>query len=316
MIKKEFFHKKFSVGLCLNEPMQAITDFLEKNKIWLNSVYFSLPLGSRFYSREALAEEYEGNEGKLFKVLSLLSQLGIRREAAVNTWNLSDGELDDAIAFCSKHELVPEEIVCLREYGKKLSEAFPDTEIKYSVNNPEPDGSGINHYFRTLVAGKGFLRDMDARYAFLNKGYHMTLLLNNGCLPICTTACDLVKCHRYFDYAINRYGLDATFARCSFFPSELGALVLSDPCADQYKFKISNRPLGLSYTQQVLDGYLSLEDDYEAMKADPRKMALFCTVKPLAQHVREIDLETVRKWKEQWKAEMQYGNHRENRSDL
>ena len=56
MINQDFFRKKFSVGLCLNESLSDIIVFLENNKEWLNSVYFSLPLGMRFYSRESLAE--------------------------------------------------------------------------------------------------------------------------------------------------------------------------------------------------------------------------------------------------------------------
>ena len=316
MIDRLFFKKKISVGLCLDEPVSAIETFLERNREWLNSVYFSLPLGMRFYSRESLADEYEGNEEKLFYILSFLSRLGIRREMAVNTWELTDEELDRAVAYCRDRRLCPEEIVCLREYGARFAREFPNAEIKYSVNNPEPDGSGITADFHTLVAGKGLLRDRAARHAFLERGYRMTLLLNNGCLDSCITACDAIKCHRYFDQAVNADGLDRTFARCSFFPSELRALILTDRYAERYKFKISNRPLGLDYTQRALDAYLSLEDDYEAMAADPGYMALFCTAHPLAANIRKVDPDHVRELKEQWITELTYDSDRAERSGI
>lgn len=310
MIKEDFFKKKFSVGLCLNEPLAAIDSFMKRNKDRLNSVYFSLPLGMRFFSRESLADEYDNNEEKLFTVLDMLASHGIRREMAINTWDLSDKELDSAIRYCREHNICPEEIVCLREYGEILSKAFPDAEIKYSVNNPEADGSGITKYFHTLVAGKGLLRDMNARHSFIEKGYQMTLLLNNGCLAICNTPCDTIRCHRYFDHAINKYGLDRVYAECSFFPSELRTLILCDKYSDRYKYKISNRPLGLQYTQQVLDAYLSMEDNYEDMQADYRKMALFCTAHPLAVKLRQVDTDQVRMLKEQWMTELLHDNNR------
>lgn len=299
-LHQDFFKKKFSVGLCLNEPISHIDSFLESNQKWLNSVYFSLPLGRNFLSRESLENEYDGNEEKLHLILSILSQKKIRREMAINTWDLTEDDLERAILYCRKYQLYPEEIVCLKEYGEILSKAFPDAEIKYSVNNPESDGSGITDVFHTLVAGKGLLRDIKARHQFLDKGYGMTLLLNNGCLSICNTVCETIQCHRYFDYFINKNGLDYTYANCSFFPSELKALIMYDKYADYYKFKISNRPLGLEYTQHVLNSYLELKDNIISVQNDYKNLALFCTVHPLAIRLHDIDLGQVLKLKESW----------------
>ena len=297
-INKDFFKKKISVGLCLGESFQDIQSFLERNQKWLNSVYFSLPLGKRYFSRDSLEKEYTNNEKKLFDVLNLLKEMGIRRELAVNTWNLSEEEITCAIDYCRRHDLIPEEVVCLKEYGKAFRQAFPGAEIKYSVNNPEADGSGITKDFDTMVAGKGVLRNRKVRNHFIDNGWAVTLLLNNGCIPICNTICETIQCHRYYDHAINKDGLDETYALCSFFPSELKALLMNDRFADQYKFKISNRPLGYSYTQQVLDAYLSLVDDYEVMESDHRKLTLFCTAHPLAIRIHDIHLDHVRQLKD------------------
>ena len=306
MVDEAFFERKFSVGLCLNEPFLAFKAFLEKNQRWLNSIYFSLPLGDRFFSRESLADEYRNNDEKLFAMLDTIAKLGIRREMAINTWDLTEEELAQAIRYCNDRELQPEEIVCLREYGRILGRAFPKAEIKYSVNNPEADGSRITNDFHTLVAGKGLLRDMRARHSFLEKGFQITLLLNNGCIWTCNTPCESICCHRYFDHMIRSHGLDWTYAKCSFFPSELRALIQNDPQMSRYKYKISNRPLGLRYTQQVLDAYLSLEESEASMQKDYRYLALFCTAHPLAVRMQDIDPNQVLTLKKQWIMELEH----------
>ena len=69
----ELLRKKISIGLNLNEPEDDIYSFLETYKDYLSSLYFSLPLGVGFYSRNELAEEYEaeGAEKKLVRKYSL-----------------------------------------------------------------------------------------------------------------------------------------------------------------------------------------------------------------------------------------------------
>ena len=93
-------------------------------------------------------------------------------------------------------------------------------------------------------------------------------------------------------------------------------MILSEDYAGRYKYKISNRPLGLHYTQQVLDAYLSLKDPYEAMVKDPRKLALFCTAHPLAANIQKVNLENVRKMKEQWMSEILYDHYRTKQPDI
>lgn len=44
----ERLRKRFSIGLCLSEDSQKSVDFFCKYQNWLDSVYFSLPLGKNF----------------------------------------------------------------------------------------------------------------------------------------------------------------------------------------------------------------------------------------------------------------------------
>lgn len=72
----ERLRKKFSIGLNLNEKEEDIIQFLFDYQQWLNSLYFSLPLGEGFYSRNELASEYEANgaEEKLFRIIDYLKK--------------------------------------------------------------------------------------------------------------------------------------------------------------------------------------------------------------------------------------------------
>ena len=300
----DLFYKKFSVGLNLSEPITEIHNFCVRNHNYLNSIYFSLPLGTQFYSRKALSLEYENNEKKLLDVLNFISQLGIKKELALNTYHLNQTDLENAAIFCADNGIIPDEIVCLREYADELSKAFPKSELKFSFNNTFTDNIKIEPPFETLVAGKGFLRDIRKRHEVIHRGFMLTLLLNNGCLLWCRTSCGGAHCHRLFESAIKKYGLNYVYALCSFFPSELKHIIETDEESNRYKYKISNRPLGLNYTQTVIESYMSLEDDYDLLHNDYHNLNLFCVAGALSKYLSDIDIFEVKKIKENIKEEV------------
>ena len=75
------FNKLFSVGLNLGEP-EEIKSFIGDYCEYLSSIYFSRPLGDRFYSRTELKKEYEDEHAleKLKRLIIYMRQLGIRSE--------------------------------------------------------------------------------------------------------------------------------------------------------------------------------------------------------------------------------------------
>ena len=55
----DLFHsKRFSVGLNMENSQEDIRTVLEEYKDMLSSIYFSFPLGRKFYSRTELENEY------------------------------------------------------------------------------------------------------------------------------------------------------------------------------------------------------------------------------------------------------------------
>lgn len=290
----ERLKKKFSIGLNLNENEEDIMQFLIDYQQWLNSLYFSLPLGEGFYSRNELADEYEsdGAEEKLFRIIKSLKKYDIRSEVAINIYGLSKEDIGRAITYMKRMNLYPDEIVCLNEYGKQLSEAFPGSELKYSFNNPGPPSV----HFDTMVVGKGYIRNMVARHKIIDGGQNLVLLLNNGCSFDCHYPCgDSKFCGSILDNNLKSHDLNYMYALQSFFPSELIRLLDEDDYSSRYRFKLSNRPLGLEFSRRVLDSYCGLvnKSEIDFISEDKCNYGLFCVMFEMFRRRDEFSIEQI-----------------------
>ena len=291
-MKDSILEKKFSVGLCLGEDIESIEQFLDQYQKYLNSIYFSVPLGRKFYSRAKLAEEYDGNEEKLLCVLKNIRSRGIRLELTLNTRDLDEEDIRKAIAFCVDNDVMPEEIVCLKEYGQLLRKEYPNCEIKYSFNNHDVWLNKVDDDFDTVIVGKGLLRE-PVKIGEIIKRFNVTYMLNNGCSFICNGKCGASNCRKIFEADINQNGLNYVYARSSIFPSELNYLILHTDYADRLKFKISNRPWGLEFTTKVLEAYISLEDSIAEWKKNPAVLREFCATVPISEKIDDLDLDKI-----------------------
>lgn len=295
----ERLKKKFSIGLNLDEREEDIVKFICDYQHWLSSVYFSLPLGSRFYSRNELSREYEtpGAEDKLFRVIRVLREHNIRAEVAVNIYGLSRTDIEKAVRYMNEKSFKPDEIVCLDEYGEQLKKAFPKAELKYSFNNPLPPTVP----FDSMVVGKGFIRNQAERHKIIDGGQGLVLLLNNGCSFECHFPCgDSKFCGAILNNNLKKHDLNYMYALQSFFPSELFRLLDEDPYASRYRFKLSNRPLGLEYSRKVMDSYchLTCHTEAELINADDRNYGLYCVMAELIRRRNELSFDRVMKYKE------------------
>lgn len=287
------YYKKFSIGLPMDASLSEFEDFLQEFSDIISSMYFSIPLGRKFYSRTELENEYEstGAEDKLFIFLNLLHKHNIRAELTVNSYNLSEQDLEAVIQYLSAHDFIPDEIVCLKEYGSFLKQRLPMVEIKYSFNNTSRN---VPDCFDTVVFGKEYLRNMEARHRWIDEGKGFVLLLNNGCSFSCHYECgDSKFCGAILDQNLKNNSLDYLYAIQSFFPFELVRLCMEDPYADKYKFKISNRPLGMAFTKNVLRYYSKGVDVSELISQSADNYAYFCVMYRLFVHRNELDFENI-----------------------
>ena len=285
--------KKFSIGLPMDASVSEFESFLSEYSDMLSSVYFSIPLGRRFYSRTELENEYEapGAEDKLLTFLHLLYKYNIRTELTVNTFRLLELDLKRVVQYIYEHNIEINEIVCLKEYGLFFRRCFPDVELKYSFNNTSSD---VPSWFDTLVFGKDYLRDINARHRWIDCGKGFVLLLNNGCSFSCHYECrDSRFCGAILNQELKENSLNYLYAIQSFFPWELERLCENDPYADKYRFKISNRPLGMQFTKNVIQYYAYGVDVSALLSQSTDNYGYFCVMQQLFVHRNELNYEEI-----------------------
>lgn len=283
--------KAFNIGLNLDASLKELDSFFASYAHLISDVYFSLPLGKTFYTRRGLIREYEDNESKLMDAIGMIKQYGIKTEITLNT-RLRQDELVKAIDYIYLHNIVPDEIVCLNRSLDMLKEAFPKTEFISSYNNGFSD---VDEKFDSVVLGQKFLRDEKARHAFIDKGFQVVLLLNNGCGFDCNPEyCDSAHCSHSYQASLKTHTFDEIYAIQSFFPEELASLLESDPLAHTYKFKISNRPLGIAYSEKALNAYSTpIFTTATEMEKEPSNYALFGALHSLCMRVNDYDYRAI-----------------------
>lgn len=298
----EKYIKKFSVGLNLNEKIEALELFFEEFAPYLSSVYFSVPLGNRYYSREILAKEYT-DENKFLQAVELIKKYEIRTELTVNTYNLRTEDLEKIRLYLDMHNIVPDEIVCLSNYAEYFATFFPNTEIKYSFNNAQTV-QGIDKeelkFFNTVVVGKEYLRSENKRHDLIKKGKNVVLLLNNGCSFECRMGCGTTAyCNAILRNNLKKGDINYYYALQSFFPEELENLMCTDHYGNTYRFKISNRPLGLDYTKKVLNAYMTWNHQrtIQEINSDHGIYEYFCTMGVLLKMSNSLDIKEINRLK-------------------
>lgn len=271
--------------------------FLRNNADLIDSIYFSVPLGPKFYSRTELKNSIEGEESekKLLYLLNILDELDIKKELAVNTYKLDVSDLYNICTYLKKHNIIPDEIVCLKAYGNFFKKKYPNAEIKYSFNNPIV--SDLDD-FDTVVVGKEYLRNMKKRHELIKQGKNVVLLLNNGCSFNCHYQCGNLKfCNSLLKETLKKLTINEVYAMQSFFPEELRDILKYDIYADKYRFKISNRPLSVQYSQIVLASYVSDKFGKDYICESRINYGLFCTMLTLLKRIDNFDITKIVEYK-------------------
>ncbi len=293
--------KKFNLGLNLDASLVELEEFLNRYCEFITSIYFSLPLGIRYYSRTSLEKEYAENREHFLDALNIIKNKGIKLEVAFNT-ELHDEELERGIEFILKYDINPQEIVCMNSSVQTLKTAFPKAKMISSYCNGYTD---VAEMFDAVVLGQHFLRSKERRYDWISKGYEVILLLNNGCSFECMhKKCNTQICSALYTKSLEHYSKDEIYAMQSFFPVELKSLIEGDQYSGDYIFKISNRPLGLEYTQKALYAYLNfIEYTEEDFKENPKNYALFGALTELCKRVDSYHYSAIMKAKKKFTRE-------------
>ena len=87
--------------------------------------------------------------------------------------------------------------------------------------------------------------------------------------------------------------LNYLYAIQSFVPWELEQLCENDPYADKYRFKISNRPLGMQFTKNVIQYYAYGVDVSVLISQSTDNYGYFCVMQQLFAHRNEFNYEEI-----------------------
>ena len=268
--KIESLKNKFSFGISLDINIDDYKKIIKKYQTYIRGVYFSLPLGNEFHTRQLVVREYckTDSEEKLLNILKLFTENNIKLEAVLNQYNIPDQKILQAVEYI-KTKLEIDAICILDEYVKTIKKYFPHMYLVSSFNNYEKIKYEGDTPYNEIVVGRKFLRDIKNIKELRKLGLDVKFLLNNGCSFNCGTCrSGQENCKKVFDLNIKKFTAEELYALQSFWPFELNKLNEKINLNDIKEFKISNRPCTYEYLDKCLNSYIfcdeKKEDDFIA----------------------------------------------------
>lgn len=302
VMNKDYFIKKFTLGINTAISATDYEKFLEKYKDYIYSIYFSPPLGDEYSTRKIYSDNLRTSEQikNFYNILNCIKRLGIKYEVCINIGRLSEKQINDAISYM-KSEILPDEIVCLDKYFPMLKDALPTCRFIYSFNNPDPllNQIEIEKYDEAAV-GKKYLFSKSCRNKLIEKGVTPRLLLNNGC----TFDCDICggspkACRILYDNEVKKYGCEIVYARQSFWPFELKRLIENDSNIANMKFKLSTRTKNLQGQEICLKSYLQLEDIHKYVTRRAMSYYIWCGLNHFTENYYSFEYDKILEFKKE-----------------
>ena len=288
------FKKKFTLGLNSNIPYKEYDEFLKKYKEYIHSVYFSLPIGDEFSTRQIYSDGLRTKEQIMnwWGLVDAIKSNDLKIEVCMNVVGLNAEKIDNAIAFMQQ-KLTPDEIVCITSYYAKLKEAFPNSRFIYSFNNivPEKNRDSLEG-FDEIVVGKSYLLSDDNRKKLINGGFPIRLLLNNGCFFECVQCNDM--CRYKFGNDLSIFDVEMMYAKQSFWPEELSKLIKNVDYLDKLKFKLSTRTKNLKAQEICLSSYLQGENVEKYIKKDFMLYYIWCGLGYFSDYYKKFNFNRIR----------------------
>lgn len=300
MKNKEFFYKRFSVGLTLDTNLELFEQFLSKYHTYIANFYFSLPMGDKFHSRINVRRQLRDPEKvKLFwKMLSLIKSFDIKLELVLNNGNVTEAEAYKAKALLSEHDIEIDLVGITNDIFEIVQRVFPTKEVVYSFNNRTNSRDEFEHipfHYDEIVLGRQNIRNVEL-FDRIHNGMKskVVLLLNNGCSHLCGGCTTLANCHSAYYRAKLNCPSEYLYALQSIMPYEIHDGLLDVACVDL--FKINSRNASIQQLNDCMDSYINcIEDEYiEQSRAN------YMLWGRLAWHVEffdEFSLQRIREYK-------------------
>lgn len=305
--KTEKYYKKISFGISLQISLQDYEKIIEDYLPYLSSVYFSLPFGDEFHTRERVIKEYnqENAVEKLLEILKLFRKNGVKLEAVINQYHIRIEKIKEALNRLDK--MIPvDSICCLDEYYDTIRNHYGDSMYIISSFNNQPLHKEILQKqlqklksYNMLVLSKEFMRDLNSLKKVKESNFDIKLLINNGCAFNCLSCREgNNKCKETFINNINKYSPEEMYAIQSFFPWELNKLL--DQIEDNQlitEIKLSNRPCTYKYLNNCLKSYIYTEDEKMYINESVDNYHLWGRQSNLIPYYNKFDLDKINKIK-------------------
>lgn len=296
------FNKKFSFGISLEIDLEEYKKIINKYGNYINSIYFSLPLGKEFHTRSKVVEEYKEKNAtkKLFEILKLFRDNNIKLEVVINQYGVKNEQLMEAIMFINQY-IDFDSICTLDEYISVLYSNYPEAYFISSFNNLKislNDIKNTSHKYKQIVVGKNFMRDIRLLKQIKLENFDSKLLLNNGCSFNCASCrAGTKQCTDIFNKNVKENGIQKLYAIQSFFPSELHRLLNK---IEIDELKISNRPCNYEYLNNCLDSYINNNESY--IKDNIKNYHLWGRLGKFTAFYKYFDFDEIKRLKEElWK---------------
>lgn len=287
--------KKFEIGLSPYISKDEYDIIFQQYAPYIDYVYYSVPLGSKFQTRKKLYANMSFEEASCYSigVFSVIEKHNIHTELCFNSQRLEREDIQNTLIYVRDilgH--MPEAVVSLREYAKFVTEYFPKTHLMYSFNNGirnKADISLIPSIYKEIIIIPQMLQDKEMWNELQLTDFDIRVLLNNGCSPNCMTCRKPEFCEDIFNANITKYGVEYMYAHQSLFPSEFKQFIENEPCISA--FKISNRTSDFRYLYNCLNGYVNGVD------FENKTVSLYnwCRLGYFGQYYKnhQIDIDTV-----------------------
>ena len=293
-------YNKFSIGLSLTISIDEYKKIIEDYRSYLNSIYFSLPLGDIYHSRSAIEEKFKDTESinLFYNIIKLFKDNNILLDCVFNKNGISDDDVITGLKFLKEYIEVGQ-ITCLSEHIEIINDFFPNVEKIYSYNNDLNKNKidNISDLFDTVVVGKSFLRNYDLLKKIYNNDFDIKLLVNNGCSYNCLGCRNGSKvCEEIFNKNKKYHDINYMYAEQSFYPFEL--LELLDVVDFPIKYiKISNRTSGFEYLYKCLESYIYNVSPNEYIKDGSKYYRLWCRLAHFNRKMDELNYDEIIKQK-------------------
>ena len=300
MKNKEFFYKRFSVGLTLDTTLELFEQFLSKYHKYIANFYFSLPMGDKFHSRVNVKQQLRDPEkvAMFWKMLSLIKSFDIKLELVLNNGNVTEAEAYKAKELLSEHNIEIDLVGITNDIFEIVQRVFPSKEVVYSFNNrtnTRAEFERIPFHYDEIVLGRQNIRNVEL-FDRIHNGMKskVVLLLNNGCSHLCGGCTTLANCHSAYYRAKLNYPSEYLYALQSIMPYEIHSGLLDVDCVDL--FKINSRNASIQQLNDCMDSYINcIEEEYIE-----KSRANYMLWGRLAWHVEffdEFSLQKIREYK-------------------